>query len=467
MRTALVFSLICVGLIASAEAKLRTRYCYPRNHDTEASANGAPQVYSLAWLGKIEPGIWEGFDTQTGFDEVGAKGTLTDAPYVSAEYWVDSAFEAEKYELRKDAPLVDGWATKDHLLDTSFTLNPDGYCVLAAGGLNIETAGTYEFVIGSDDKALVWIDRNRDGAIDISSGDAASAEECLNGWLRSDGDAGGDPWAWGASNDTTVTLEFTETGLYKILLWYWDASEVGYFELSWKKPGSPSAEPISGSDGALGEPFGGLPVARIAEISVDGTEQDTSTWGNLQVQACAPVSFTAEASNMRGADPVWVWDFFGDATVVCTTTSATATYRYGYDPSIFLIKPSVKVIREETISEASAITQAEIIFIFLQGTDTDCDNSQLPCGETASAIRAGPVSPHEQQQAFVHRNTLVTPPGLYRAVIHDARGRVAKHFTVRGGRTALPALPPGFHALSLRTDGKTVLRVPLMSERRE
>ncbi len=451
MNTWLKSVLLVLIVAAAGQAKLRARYCYPPNHDPDAAGQGAaPYGYTLSWLSKIYPGIWEGSDESTGFDGVGDRGDLSQAPYVSAEYWVDSLFASSVYEDRKDAPLLDGWASPMDLLDTSYSFAGDAYVTLAAGGLKIDQAGAYEFSLSADDGMMLWVDKNGNGVIDVAaqSDTAEAVAECLAGHLRYD--STGAPWAWGFANDTTVSVTFDSPGLYRIVAWYWDHSEVGYMELTWKKPGG-DFEPISGTNGDLGDATGGLPGIRIVSLEVDGVDKPSNEWSNVTVDACAPVTFTAETSNMRGVDPVFVWDFFGDGSVVCTTTEASVTYKYAYDPDVFVITPEVMVRRGHTYSLPSS--EQDVIFVFVTGTQQTCDNSQLPCiTPITTDTRATRVSAHSR--LLVRGGCLRLPvPGMH-VRINDLAGRqTAWSGFVSGSSLDVSPLSPGSYVVRAHGHG--------------
>lgn len=448
--------LVCITVLlavvtAPVQAKLRARYCYPKNHDAAADPGGSPDVYRLNWLADIYAGMWEGYDDSNGFDGVTTGGDLSSSTKVSAEYWIDSVFSSSVYGERKDAPLLDGWATPLALLDPSYTFSRDGYCVLAVGGIKIETAGTYEFSISAGDGAMVFIDKNGNGLLDVAAEtDANEAEdECLNGYLRENTT---DPWGWGFNNEVTESVVFDTPGLYRIAVWYWDHSQVGYLELEWKKPGG-AFEPISGTNGDLGEATGGLPSVNIVSIDVDGVDKPQNEWSNISVDACTPVTFTAEATAMLDETPVYVWDFYGDASVVCTTTVAAVTYKYPYSADIFIITPEVMVRRGTTYSLASS--EEDVIFLFVSGTEETCDNSQLPCTGTPVGHNAGrtPAARFHGPRLRMHDGVLVLPTASMRVSVHDIAGRVVMPSRVVGGTALdLSFLLPG--AYLLRAEGQ-------------
>jgi hypothetical protein len=460
MKRFIVCSLAILIIAVGSAAKMRARYFYSPNHDPEGSTTGSPDAYRIASWQKIIPGIWEGYDDNTGFDNVSTPGDFGTAPWVSAEYWVDSLFEPQSASIRKNAPLVEGWATESDLRDPSYQLSGDGYCVIAVGGLKIETAGTHEFQIDANDGFLMFLDMNGDGDIDLTSGENTMAEEMVNLCSGECGNKGqlrcNDTGPWGIDcikSEGTFAVDIQKTGLVKMAIWYWDWGEVGHAEISWKKPGG-SMQPISGTNGDLGKPGGGPPKVSITQVTVGGVAQDKANWGNLDVAECAEVTFTAEATGMQEQTPVYLWDFYGNGSAVVESADPTITYRYAYDPGVFLIQPSVRVKRGSTISNPSSET--DVVFIWLSD-----DPSATVCpGNPATPVTQGTAGPPSTKMKLSgHR---ITVPGTGRNVVrlYDATGRLAVAMEPRAGILDLTkiGLTGGFYVVSLVRNGQTLER---------
>lgn len=468
MKRILTCSLAIVMLASMADAALRARYFWAPNHDPDGNSSGSPDVYRTVTFQKIVPGIWNDYDPETGFDGVMTKGDFSNAPWVTAEYWIDSVFEFASTSKRKDAPLMEGWATDSDLLDPSYQMSSDGYCVIAAGGIKIDEPGTYQFDINSNDGAMLWIDSNNDGEIDLTSGELTMGNEIVNkcpdgasdcgtyNQLRCFGDDSPDHFAYQRCQGT-YEVELNHTGLTKIMVWYWDWGEVGHFELSWKKPGG-VMEPISGTNGDLGQPKGGPPIVRITDVKVDGVSQSSDSWGNLDVTECVPVTFTTSASSMQGATPVFMWDFYGDGRATLETSDTEVTYKYQYYDDIFLVQPSVRVKRGETVSEPSS--QTDVIFIWL--SDDESHTGECP-GNPGTSVEQAKASASIGTMKLAGTRVLVPATGRNVVNIYNAVGRQVMSLTPKASvNLSTLGLTRGYYVVKMVQDGRRISSTPVM-----
>jgi hypothetical protein len=356
--SALTVVLIGCGMASGA---LRARYTYCQNHDGTVNNGCAPESYSDEWLGKVTPGIWDGWDAETGFDGVESGGALGNAPYVSAEYWVDSVFEHKAVSRRKDAPLVEGWISPSDLVDETYAMGTDAYFVILAGGINIEEPGTYTFSNKSNDGFKLWIDKDGDGEVEITW-------ESPDVVVESKNDSG------------SVTI--ASTGYVKCAIWYWEWGEVGHCELSWRTPGD-VMKPMPAE--AFGRAIGGPPKVHITGIEVGGEQIPQDSWGTINAEECQPVTLSAEAENMNDESPVFIWDLYGNGNVIKETAESSITYAYAYDPAAFVLLPQVKVKRGTTISAAAPETP--LIWLSDDETVDACDISPVLSRATNAPVR--------------------------------------------------------------------------------
>ncbi|MBD3315521.1 MAG: hypothetical protein GF344_07015 [Chitinivibrionales bacterium] len=481
MKRMFACSLAVLILASMADAKLRARYYHPRSHDSEHSHNGAPYVYRIEHVRQIVPGIWKDFDDSTGFDNVVSEGDFSEAPLVTAEYWLDSAYKMNG-AADNEAPLAKGWIAQGHLRDTSYHFSKQGYCVIAAGGIPIEETGTYEFKIDADDGALVWIDSNGDGAIDITSETDTMGTELVNLCAPASNSCGsmdqlrcGDttdstrPSHFRCHNldkeaDNTFSVDFAHTGLTKIMIWYWEASNGGYFELSWRKPGG-EMQPISGTNGDWGEPISGdpIPSVLVTQVAVGGESADNIN--QIEAPECVPVTFTAEASGMNGIAPVFFWDLYGNGSVIVETDENTVTYGYSYgsflEASEYVseywidpIEPTVWVRR----GELNSFPTQQPLSLFVQDDpeiddDTECSASiaHAFAGSSRGGIRIA--------------GTRVMVPATGRSVVRifDAFGRRVVSLTPKSSIDLSElGLTQGYYVVRMLHDGKRLASRPLL-----
>ncbi len=435
--------LLSVVLIASvSDAALRARYSYCINHDADAGLTCSGPKRTDEWRNKIIPGIWDGYDAETGFDDVDFNnhGSLDNAPNVTATYWVDSIFEPKSTGKRKDGPLFEGiFNEATDLVDPTYQTSTDGYIVYLAGHLNIETPGTYEFELEHNDGGILWIDANQDGEIVLD----AEGED-IGGTKDQAG------WQWqNTNNDGAVvqSVTFSEAGYTKIMYWYWDWGEVGHAMVKWTKPDG-TKENIPASAFGKRRNFG-APVAHITEVKVDGDVQDPNAWYSISATDCQEVSFTASADNMLDETPVYVWNF-GDGNTQ-ETSNATVTHTYAYDPSKVLYNVSVQVKRGQVISDASS----EVVIIY-PSDDPNC----------AVSVRLDKAAQKGSKLFALHGADMYLPTAARGAdvVVRDVTGRKVLSAPVSSTRINLNSLGlgSGYYMVSLVKNGVTLQSAPAM-----
>ncbi len=397
------------------------------------------------------PGIWDGYDSETGFKEVSDDNLGSfDEDVVVETWWIDSLYEPEH---DRSAPFLYGNVE-----------DPVRRAILfIAGGLHIEEPGTYQFYVGHPDWmwSLFWIDQNGNGEIDLDNSDDA-----VNGTYSSG--------SWSSrGGDDTVEITFDEPGLYKVLFnSYHRFSNKGYLTVEWKKPGG-EREPIPSS--AFGErrQFG-LPRVIISKIIYNGDTLarpfevldpilQLPMRARIETNQCQPITLFAEAENMRGRDPVFQWDFGnsrpmelwgrpGRAYGECTQNSITHYYDCAECTFAY---PSVRVKRGDKTSYKSRFNPKIHI------NDDSCTvfcREQTTCGAVLSV-----ESPSARQDFHRAGNkTFNSPDKKARIVLYDLRGRMINTipYDLQAAKRLKTSTASGIYLISIPGDTREVRRVP-------
>jgi hypothetical protein len=315
--------LLATAFVSETEAGLRVRFANcvglkSGEHDCRHVPGQVPwRLYNA-----VVPGIWDGYDEHTGFDNVGeqAFGAEPESSAVVTSFWVDSLFEQ-----------INHTAIASPLVKHNITGDPDSLvhrCALyIAGGLQIPVAGTYEFKIDVTGRGFVlWLDKNHDGEIEV-----LSPGENLCGTLGEKG------WESRASVKDTVGVTFDEAGLYKVFAFFWNwYHNDSFLEIRWKMPGDSEFRPIGSQYFGRRRQFG-LPRIRFANVSVGNRIISPGEWDSIPVSECETIAAEVQCENLRGAEPVLEFDLgvrtFDPSrmeTVALTTVCSTGrvTYRY-------------------------------------------------------------------------------------------------------------------------------------------
>ena len=335
MKKPALVVLLCISFsnIVPIHAALRARYI-----NVEALEGTKPwgdehnrtSLYMDYGVNEMIPGIWEGWNDETGFDEVvDTKGDLTEATQVQATYWVDSIGEPRR---NSGCVLFSRWAQGESFLNPDqITPGGNGEAIFLAGGIQIGAQGarTYDYICKGG--FVIWIDLNRDGEIDIGAGD-----EIVLGGRRPEGDGLS---RIGTGDDTyqSFTVEYPEAGLYKILIYYFHHSQVNYAIL--RENGSIIPAAFFGKTK-------GLPGATFVSGALDG-EVISRTQASLMMKTGQILRFEAEASgNITPGDAEFLWDFDGGGDIDTTTQSGVVEWIFTNAPDGGLAVPSVRVRRK-------------------------------------------------------------------------------------------------------------------------
>ncbi len=456
MKRFAAFLLAALIFVPGVHASMRARYVYCRNvHDT-ISASCSGKSYNQNWWNNVLPGIWDGWSDETGFDHIDrnaddALGSFGDASYVSGAYWLDSLYE-EVHGDNSNGAFVEGWMSSSDLLDTSYEVSYDGYFVLAAGGIKIDQAGTYEFTIDGDDALALFMDTNEDGVL-------AMEPNNFEGINISHFD---DPvWRFEKEKPFTKSVTFNTTGYKKIVFFKWDWGQISDGIVEWKKPGDTEFSVIPAA--AFGEKKNiGLPIASIVGVSIQGQgEIAKSSWGYIGIDKCVPITLTAEAENMTEFDGTqlegeYIWSFNDGRTV--TTPVNTVTYCYNKDPgSQLFFNPKVTVKRAgKTLSNASK--QVILFGVTETGDEPDCGvECEIPAsvhGNTRALMNAAGIK--------VFGTTVIVPSehgGEISAFAYNVSGRRSSltfNEVKRGFDLKASGLSAGYYVVDILVDGKKV-----------
>lgn len=264
----------------------------------------------VAGVGNLEHGVWDDYDSATGYDQVAAAAPTAVSPiaadgksFVDNEFWIDSIGDIT------DEPA---WIPS-YVADTSVALG--GYMIMAFGQIRINAAGEYVFVrSGRYDGTQVWFDFDSDDIWDNIEWEHID-EQYLRDTLGLD--IGGR-----RLYKATVSLQ---PGHYRLKMYFWqwgDQRAASY--LAWKRPDAASAVIVPSS--AFGAPKAApVPMANVAAMLKNGVELS----GGDSTTTCAADTFTFVGELLYapdGASPVYHWDF-GDGTTRETTTD-TVTHVY-------------------------------------------------------------------------------------------------------------------------------------------
>lgn len=272
-----------------------------------------PEFKGTAEIGAVsnlEYGVWEDYDSVTGFDEVAADAKApTEVPaiavdgksFVDNEFWIDSIGEVWPFPA---------WVPT-YIADTSVATG--GYMIMAYGQIRIDKAGKYVFVTsGRYDGTQVWFDFDSDDQWDDLDW-VQVPPSYLSDTLRFEGIG---------SNPRVASAEL-EPGHYRIKMYFWQwGSQNSNSYLAWKRPDAEGAVVVPAE--AFGEPRAKqIPVATIAKITKNGTTVSE----DLATTECASDTWTFTGELLREPDNAkkltYYWDF-GDGTTL-KSNDATVT----------------------------------------------------------------------------------------------------------------------------------------------
>ncbi len=457
MKNFAAFLLAALIFAPGADASLRARYVYCVNINDTISTSCSGKSYNNELWVKVLPGIWDGWSDQTGFDHIDASeddalGPFDDAPYVTGSYWLDSLFE-EVHGTNSDGAFVQGWMSSSDMLDPSYEFSYDGYFVLAAGGLKIPEAGTYEFFVDGDDGIMYFLDLDEDGVLSLEPNNHEGVN--VGPTLR-------DGHLWGWEKGHTATVTFSSPGYKKILFWKWDWGAISDGMLKWKKPGDDSLSVIPAA--AFGERKNtGLPVASIVSVSVEGQgEIPKNSWSYIPLDKCVPITLTVETENMTDFDgnelpAEYFWDLNDGRTAI--TPVNTITYCYNKDAgSQLFFNPKVMVERDgRTMSVSSK--QVVLLSVTETGDEPDCgEQCEIAGSNTSRLVR----SSGRLSGIKTVGNTITVSAGhrgLVSAFAYNVSGRrsalvyneMAKGFDLKSS-----GLSAGYYVVDILVDGKKV-----------
>ncbi len=266
----------------------------------------------VAGVGNLESGVWDDYDSATGYDQVPAASVAPPAvspitadgkSFVDNEFWIDSIGDIT------DEPA---WVPS-YVVDTGVALG--GYMIMAFGQIRIDAAGEYVFVrSGRYDGTQVWFDFDSD-----NTWDAIEWEHIDEQYLR---DTLGLDIGGRRLYKATVSLQ---PGHYRLKMYFWqwgDQRAASY--LAWKRPDAANAVIVPSS--AFGDPKAApVPMANVAAMLKNGVALSSGD----STTTCAADTFTFVGELLYapdGASPVYHWDF-GDGTTRETTTD-TVTHVY-------------------------------------------------------------------------------------------------------------------------------------------
>ena len=423
----LVFVLYAI-IATSAHASFRARYSgytLLEGNKTEGAFQGQPHNESSMYfdyvLRNVIPGIWDGFDSETGFDNVSDPyGDISEATHAHAGYWVDSLNQGQQ----DGHALIDGWMTSDSWFDSSYSRSFSGEAVMLAGGYKVESAGEQEFEIICKDGSAIWFDLNRDGEIDFTSEDELV-------WGERRYDTPGFNYTAGATDinsPESFTVNFSEPGLYKMLVYHYHHSEVTAMKLFRNGSIIPA------------EKFGekkGPPKVKIVEFTVDGTPPESDL---PFIEVCANFEMKAEADgNIAGSELLYFWDFQSDEVIDDTTTENSVSFQLGEDEVGGVVTPSVAVHRVSD-NVTSSLTLSRFSFF------------GSPCST--------PVLGHDLGiQTFISGSLLtIGNPGNYTLVVHNISGKTIKELPITQTVFDLSEmeLSKGFYQMQLLENGKLI-----------
>ncbi len=436
--------LFLVFLVPKTSASLRVRFANcvglkSGEHDCRHVPGQVPwRLYDA-----VVPGIWDEYDRETGFDNVGERsfGSEPESSAVVTSFWVDSLYEG-----------LDHSAIASPLVKHNITGDPDSIvhrCALyIAGGLRIPAAGTYEFAIDVVGRGFIlWFDKNRDGEIEVHS-----EGENICGRL---GDAG---WESSSKVRDTVSVTFSEPGLHKMQAFFWNwYHNDSYLKLAWKKPGSTDFLPIGSEYFGRRRQFG-LPRVSFEAVTAGGSTISPTRWDSISVSECETVSAGVTCENLRGQNPIFEFDLgvrsFDPVRmepVVLTKTCPLGNVEYRYAAPIdnAIYKISARVRREGEEMWSYPTTPYDPVRFSVRN-DPAVSNCGYEPSCTESSARFGSMKKGIES---------IVAGKAFRAGdiidVYNVNGRRESRFTygMNGWRSAFLSIAPGVYVLHIRKQG--------------
>lgn len=434
----LTMLLLLVSLVPKTSASLRVRFanCVGLKSG-EHDCRHVPGQVPWRLFDAVVPGIWDEYDRETGFDNVGdhSFGSEPESSAVVTSFWVDSLYED-----------LDHSAIASPIVKHNITGNPDSLvhrCALyIAGGLRIPVAGTYKFAIDVVGRGFIlWLDKNRDGEIEVHS-----EGENLCGRL---GEAG---WESKASVRETVDVTFSEPGLYKVQAFFWNwYHNDSYLKLAWKTPGKTEFVPIGSEYFGRRRQFG-LPRISFETVTAGGRTVSPTEWDSISVSECETVSAAVTCENLRGMNPVFEFDLgvrtFDPVRMEATTLTKTCPlgnveYRYAapIDNAIYTISARVRREGEEMWSYPT--TPYKPVRFSVRNDPAVSNCGQEPSCKESSA-RFGPTT--KKMKSIAAGKSFRVGDIIYVYNVHGRRVSRFAHGT-KGGYSAFVSIPPGVYVL--------------------
>jgi hypothetical protein len=156
---------------------------------------------------------------------------------------------------------------------------------------------------------------------------------------------------------------------------------------------------------------------------------------------------------MGDQTPVFIWDFYGNGSVIEETSQSTITYKYASGDNVFMVQPSVQVKRGETVSDPSS--EKDVIFIWL-ADDPNVENCGVSVRNTVASSSIGTMK-------LAGTRLMVPATGRNVVQIYNAGGRQVRSLSPT---TSIDLndlnLTRGFYVVKMVRNGRQISSTPVL-----